>query len=119
MLSKNKDQIIQMPSLNFRLSQAQEEVLSLIHMSSSPEAAYNAVTSSEKHITTVRGLAKSGAVSITDDQIQLTDSGIDLMKNNGLIDNNGELTPQATDTLQEENFSFIKRLLIDHSDKDV
>lgn len=75
-----------------RLSDTERAVLAAIYNSPTPELAYDVSTGSQ-NVTYARDyLHKLGAIAISNNAIQLTDIGREMLVANNIIDDSNELT---------------------------
>jgi hypothetical protein len=106
-----------------KLTDAQTKVLVRVkHSGESERAAYEEATASAKLKAATKLLIDIGAIEIENDELaRLTEKGEELMKNESLLDDMGELTPEAEkhitsgatgtqSTIPTESFSLFKKI---------
>ena len=80
---------------NLNLTKSQAEVLVKIHQASTPHLAKSETESSEKAIAASGTLLDIGAIDITPESAEVLPAGERIMRDEGLIDDGGELTKTA------------------------
>jgi len=77
------------------LTDIQKEVLVKIHQAPSPTVADEQISKGRNYVAARQLLAKLDLVDTAEDNLVVTDTGLDVMKDEGLVDDAGELTEQG------------------------
>lgn len=73
----------------------QMKVLTIIKASPTPEVAAAEISTGSNLLAARDMLVKLGLISIEDNQARVTDKGEEIMKNQNLVDETGNLTPEG------------------------
>lgn len=86
-----------------RLTDSQVELLVRIYSSPTPEIAKAETEFGENHIETTKQLQQLEVIDVTDTTVMINDHGQEMMQQQGLIDEMGELTTLAQNYSTGEN----------------
>lgn len=85
------------------LTDHQKEVLVRVFTSATPELAKSEVEFGEKEIAAGEALKNMGAVEVTDTSARVTATGVDLMRQQGILDDDDQLTQEVEEFKAGDN----------------
>lgn len=88
-----------------RLSDEQSKLLVKIHTSPSPRAAYTETQAGRQPVAASVVLVKMGMITQTESGVEITQLGTDALRDNGMLDEAGELTTHAQQLLGDSSTS--------------
>lgn len=91
------------------LTDTQKAVLIIVHISPSPQMAYDNTSNTDNLSTARDSLVRLNALNFGDNMLSLTDVGEEMLRYHNLVDETGELTEDATnilDSLEEVSTTF-------------
>ena len=97
-----------------RLTNTQKAVLLNIYSAQTPELAFDSTTGTLSSMNARNFLIKNALVQLNGNQLRITTAGSDVLENNGLLDETGQITDigqQLHDAYEQQSQQYAESLI--------